>query len=171
MDQDTSGQIIINRAALFSFDQVDANSANNSAFAEIDVQKADMQITQAVNNATPDEGKVIVYTINAKNLGPSLATGVVVEDMLPAGVTYVSHVADQGIYDRRTGLWVVGDLASGQNRDLLISARVDAGTSGNRIDNLASLRSVDQQDPGHGQQQRHRAHRRAHRRSAGAQER
>jgi len=41
-------------------------------------------------------GAVLTYTVTAKNNGPSGATGVVVTDALPAGVTYLSASPSQG---------------------------------------------------------------------------
>lgn len=52
------------------------------------------------------------------------ATGVLVKDVLPAGLTPVSVVAD-GTYDVATGAWEIGDMAKGTTATLLVETRVD----------------------------------------------
>ena len=67
---------------------------------------ADVGVTITVSNATPNVGDTITYTITVSNAGPSLATGVSVQDKLPAGLTFVSATPSQGTYhllDRRLG--------------------------------------------------------------------
>jgi hypothetical protein len=63
------------------------------------------------------------------------------EDKLPAGLTYVSHT-------EATGEWNIGNLASGVTADLEITVTVDAGTSGTQITNIVSVKAVDQVDEG-----------------------
>ena len=47
----------------------------------------DLSLTKTVEDATPSIGGNVVYTITVMNDGPSTATGVVVEDILPLGLT------------------------------------------------------------------------------------
>lgn len=77
----------------------------------------------------------VTFTItlsNAANL--SAATGVVVTDLLPAGLTFVSATAAQGTYDSETGVWTVGTLASGGSTTLSIVAAVT--TPGVKVNNV-----------------------------------
>lgn len=46
---------------------------------------SDLQVTKVVNNATPNVGQNVTFTIVARNNGPVNATGVVVNDLLPSG--------------------------------------------------------------------------------------
>jgi len=67
----------------------------------------------------PEPGRCkIIWTVTVTNKGPGDATGVEVTDLLPAGLTFVSATASQGSYDETTGLWTVGDLASGATATL-----------------------------------------------------
>ena len=89
------------------------------------------------------------------NKGPDDATGVVVSDMLPNGVTFVSSRSAGGSYKPGTGAWDIGALAArrtirlapGQSVSLQIDAMVDAGTSGKTIHNPAAVTQLDQVDP------------------------
>jgi len=60
-------------------------------------------------------GSPITYTVTASNNGPSAATGVVVTDTLPAGVTFVSASSTQGTCTNAPGTVTcpVGGLANG----------------------------------------------------------
>ncbi|MCD6136616.1 DUF11 domain-containing protein, partial [Candidatus Bipolaricaulota bacterium] len=107
---------------------------------------ADLSLTKSVDNAEPQEGDTIVYTITLTNGGPSTATGVQVTDALPAGLTYVSDNGG-GAYDSGTGVWSVASLASGSSMSLAISATVDVGTAGSTLTNTAEVTVAGQPDP------------------------
>ena len=77
-------------------DGVDAersDSGNDSATASGDAgqRAADIRIVKTVDNATPTIGQNVTFTVTATNLGPGVATGVVVQDLLPTGYTFVSE--------------------------------------------------------------------------------
>jgi len=118
------GGIITNTVRVQDADETDPKGDNNSDAASILVNPVDLQVSKTVNVEEPQEGQEITYTVNVKNLGPSLATGVVISDPLPAGVTFLRATASQGAYDAATGLWQVGDLEEGQNVSLWVGARV-----------------------------------------------
>ena len=107
----------------------------------------DLVVTKTVDNATPNEGDTINYTVTLTNNGPTDGTGVEITDVLPSGLTYVSDTATQGSYDSATGVWVVGSLADGVNATLAITATVDGGTGGTVITNTAQITAADQFDP------------------------
>jgi len=84
----------------------------------------DLEVTKTANVSSAKSGDTVIYTIKVKNNGPDTATGVEVTDHLPAGVTYASHNAGQGIYTSGTGLWTVGTLANGASATLTISVTI-----------------------------------------------
>jgi len=106
----------------------------------------DIDITKTVDDATPTEGDTINYTIGVGNAGPATATTVQISDLLPAGVTFSSAAASQGLYDPATGNWFVGTLNPGSSVTLTLAATVDAGTSGSTITNTAGVAFVSQSD-------------------------
>lgn len=76
-------------------------------------------------------GDEIMYVLTATNNGPSDATGVVINDLLPAGVTYSSHTASGTTTyapdntNGNEGDWTIGDLADGETVTLNISVTID----------------------------------------------
>ncbi|KGE87988.1 hypothetical protein IX84_11755, partial [Phaeodactylibacter xiamenensis] len=83
----------------------------------------DLELTKVVDNATPNVGEEVTFTVTVENQGPSDATGVAVRDNLPSGYTFVSS---NGAYDDATGIWTIGDLANGASVSLEITASVNA---------------------------------------------
>ena len=96
---------------------------------------ADLTLTKDVDNATPNVGDNVVFTITVTNDGPSEATNVAVEDMLPNGVSYVSSTPSQGTYDNTSGIWTVGTIAYPGSATLQITVTVlGSATVGNYTD-------------------------------------
>ena len=110
-------------------------------------KEADLVISKTVDNSTPYENDMIVYTITLVNNGPSAATGVTVSDQLPDGVSFISAIQGQGAYTSGTGVWTVGDISSDASAILTINATVDSGTADSTITNTASVSTSNQSDP------------------------
>ena len=73
---------------------------------------ADLSIVKTVDNATPNVGSNVVFTLVVTNDGPSDATGVSVSDQLPSGYSYVSDDGG-GAYVApiwTMGIWPMGPL-------------------------------------------------------------
>jgi len=149
----TGGSTLTNTASVSGLDQTDPNAANNSAAVNltvaIPVVSADLAVTKSVDNATPNEGDTILYTVTVTNTGSSAATGVSLSDVLPAGLSYVSDdAASTGTsYASGTGVWAVGGLSTAAAATLHITATVDAGTGGSTLTNTASVSGLVQTDP------------------------
>ncbi len=140
----TSPNPLTNVATITHSDQFDPNPANNTATAPDSPQQADLALTKTVNNASPNVGDTITFTIGLSNAGPSNATNVSVADALPTGLTLVSDTPSEGTYDPITGLWTVGDVSAGGSLTLLIMASV---ISSNATTNVATITHADQFDP------------------------
>ncbi len=85
---------------------------------------SDVSVTNSVTTAPTHVGDLVMFTVTAGNDGPNGTTGVAVTDRLPAGLTYVASLPSIGTYDPITGVWAIGDLASGTSQTLTITARV-----------------------------------------------
>ena len=136
-------------------DQFDPNTANNTASATETPQEADLVVAKQVSNPTPNPGDKIVYTVTVTDAGPDTATGVVVTDLLPAGVTFVSATPSQGSFDNITGLWNVGTIATAASATLAITASVVERGQRDQHGDHHARRPV---RPEHRQQHRHCGH-------------
>ncbi|GEO07078.1 hypothetical protein AAE02nite_47420 [Adhaeribacter aerolatus] len=75
-------------------------------------------------------GENITFTITARNLGPLDRTNVRVNDVLPAGLTYISSSTTSGTaYDPATSLWVINNLPVGVTETLTIVTRINTSPS------------------------------------------
>ncbi|MFN2465389.1 MAG: hypothetical protein ABR598_03885, partial [Candidatus Dormibacteria bacterium] len=140
----TTPGVHTNTATKTGEDQPDPNPGNDSASASVNALQADMAVTKTVDNATPTVGQNVTFTVTATNNGPNDASGVVLTDLLPAGLTFVSATPSQGTYTSGTGAWALGSLANGASATLsVVATATQAGT----ITNTASLTHEDQADP------------------------
>jgi uncharacterized repeat protein (TIGR01451 family)/fimbrial isopeptide formation D2 family protein len=108
------------------------------------VSSSDLSLTKVTTNPGSGVGSTAVFTLTLTNTGPSDATGVAVRDQLPAGLTYLSSIASVGSYNSGTGIWTVGNVASGISPTLQISARIDVVGS---LTNTAQVSTSNQPDP------------------------
>lgn len=108
--------------------------------AELSIAKTADEAAPPVD-ADPDapaEPTEVTFTIEVTNNGPHDTTGVVVSDVLPAGLTYVSDDG-AGSYDDTTGEWAVGDLANGATATLhIVAMRSPNATATNTATIIAS---------------------------------
>lgn len=151
----------VNNAEVIASDQKDPNSTPNDGtgddFSTVTTTPSalvNLAVVKRINNATPDVGSTVVFTIEVVNNGPSDATTVVVNDKLPSGYTWVSDNA-AGSYNNASGDWIIGNLANGAKRTLNISATVNptgdylntakatsTENDGNLTDNTSSVTST-----------------------------
>jgi uncharacterized repeat protein (TIGR01451 family) len=88
-----SGPSLVNVASTSS-NVNDPNLGNNSSPATTTVTpQADLAIAKS-GPASVAPGQLITYTINVSNLGPSTAASVVVNDLTPPGLVFVSNSGD-----------------------------------------------------------------------------
>ena len=84
----------------------------------------DLEVTKTVDNVNASVGNNCVFTITTTNKGPYKATGVNVNDVLPAGYTFVSATPSVGTWSAPN--WTVGNLINGESATLSIVATVNA---------------------------------------------
>ena len=156
-DVDADATSSITNTATVTASTTNPNSANDSAQATITMQSSgcgsncgggggggggsvftDMSITKTVDNASPATGATIHYTLTAKDGGQNPTFAVVADDILPAGLTFVSATSSEGSYASSTGVWTIGALNAGQAVTLTITAMVTA-PGGTAITNTATV--------------------------------
>lgn len=101
----------------------------------------DLSLSKTADNLTPTLGGNVTFTLTVSNAGPDDATGVVVTDLLPAGLDYVSD--DSGAYVPGTGVWTVGAIANGGSATLNIVTEL---TLTGPVVNITEITGQDQMD-------------------------
>ena len=89
------------------------------------------QLTQSkvVDVETATTGQTLTYSMSVGNTGSAGATGVSAQDLLPAGVTFVSaDTGGVGSYSPASGIWTIGTVPQGASSTLTITATVNQGT-------------------------------------------
>ena len=116
----------------------DPNSTNNvtlpvittvTPLADVGIGKSGPASVLATSN--------LVYTISVTNFGPSSASGVVVTDALPAGVSFVS-ASGNGINSGGVVNWTLGTITSGQVSNVTVTVTAPASGS---LTNIATASS------------------------------
>jgi uncharacterized repeat protein (TIGR01451 family) len=116
-----------------------------------DENMADLNVLKTVNNDSVAAGTDVTFTVTvnrqADATGFEAPTGLKIKDLLPVGLTYVSHTAPTGtFYNPTTGIWNVGSALSGATTSLVLSITASADSSG-VLSNIAEVFSVNEGDP------------------------
>lgn len=116
---------------------------------------ADLSLTKSFVDTTPNTpllaGDQVDFTLRVSNTAiagvqSTTATGVRVQDLLPAGFSFVS--ATGGTYNPQTGIWEVGSVAVGSSQTLTIRATIlGTGASLAAYTNTAQIIASNQFDP------------------------
>jgi len=88
----------------------------------------DVGVTKVADQTQPGVNQPVKFTITVTNHSGEGVTGVVVKDLLPAGLLYTSHTAQQGTYVPATGIWNVGAMASDQSLTLTVNVKLIIAT-------------------------------------------
>lgn len=105
--------------------QYDWNESNNHDNESVNTVKiADLSVIKLINNSNPNYNDLIKWTIIVSNNGPNMATGVIVNDLLPKSVEYISSYLSKGFYNPVNGIWDVGNLNAGEKLQLNIVSKI-----------------------------------------------
>ena len=101
----------------------DPNPGNNTATASVQVQGADLSMTQVASTTATAPGTTITYTETVTNSGPNAATGAVLYQQTPPNTTFASMTPPTG--------WTCTSPAVGATGTVLCSATaaVNANTT------------------------------------------
>jgi uncharacterized repeat protein (TIGR01451 family) len=132
--------------ATSGFDNAVTATSNNVST----ISTADVAATKSNNNATPQPGQTITYTLNFTNSGTGTATGAVLRDTLDANVTYVGGsfniLSGGGSYTFNSGVltWTIGSIAGGGTGQATFQVTVDDPlAAGTVISNRATIAYTD----------------------------
>ena len=132
-----------NTASVRTSDQYDPDPDNNTDSVTETPKYADLKVEKVVDDARPNVGDTITFTVTLSNLGKDTATDVTIADTLPVGLAFLSATPAQGSYDEGTGIWDVGSLASLGSTTLTITALVVSGVAQTNVATVASANEFD----------------------------
>jgi large repetitive protein len=147
---------ITNKAQITKSDQYDPDSQTNNGTENneddtdavtIGGQQADLSLKKDIDNANPNIGDIVTYSITVNNAGPSVATNVEVKDILPKGLQFVSSVDFVSTGDTLKAS--ISNVQIGTPKIVTFKAKVLTPTADSRqpIANKAEISKSDQQDP------------------------
>ncbi|MEA5460972.1 hypothetical protein VB796_18065, partial [Arcicella sp. LKC2W] len=153
----TQAGSILNKAEVSMSDQYDPDSQPNTGTEDgqddtggvlIGGQQADLSLQKSVSNTNPNVGDVVTYTITVANAGPSTATNVTIQDILPTGLQFVSSGTLTNTLGTLTNTSPMTVLV-GTPINLTFNARVltPAVNTALIINNRAEVKTVNQFDP------------------------
>ena len=99
---------------------------------------AELAVTKSVDKPSVLTGGQAVFTLTVQNTGPNPAANVVLTDLLPTGLTWVSDDSG-GKYNRTTGLWTVGAIPV--NGTATLKVTVKGTTEGTFLNAVTALTS------------------------------
>jgi uncharacterized repeat protein (TIGR01451 family) len=137
----TNGADFSNTASVMSATTPDPNTNNNTAKVTGTISNtANLSITKT-GPTTANEGDLLTYTVTLMNTGPLDAQGVVLTDVLPAGLSFVVASTSQGTFTQTGGTvtFTIGTVTNGQT--ITASVVAMAGEEGSFID-TASVTST-----------------------------
>jgi len=142
----TEGTTIENTAVYSTSVPVDPTADADMAF--IDVASPNVDILKTVDNAFPNAGDTITFTLKATNTNIGLTgtdlTGLTFSDILP---TQVASFTTSGSGMFTGGVWTVGDLAKGAMKSIDIIAVLKTGIEGETFTNTVTYLSSTPTDP------------------------
>jgi uncharacterized repeat protein (TIGR01451 family) len=137
---------VLDQMVTVSSDGLDGNLSNNTSSTTTQVvPAADIAVTISGSSPEADPKDDFVYTVSATNDGPSDATGVVLLDTLPAGVTFVSASSSQAsapTYSNGVVSLSIADISQGTTVTLAIVVAPTAEPGSTLLDS-ASVAAVE----------------------------
>jgi uncharacterized repeat protein (TIGR01451 family) len=121
-----SGAQVLTNTAIISAATPELNAANNRASAYI-YRQADLTLAKSAQSSDGlNPGSALTFTLSYLNRGGSTATGVVITDILPAGLLTPSFTSSGAVLTPTgTFVWKVADLPVGAGGRITVTARAD----------------------------------------------
>ncbi|AUB56385.1 hypothetical protein BK007_10410 [Methanobacterium subterraneum] len=130
--------ILFNTVAITSSTYItDPDNTSDTVFTTVEQESA-IELEKTVDNARPDVGDTITYTVTVHNNGPSDAINIQIQDIMPAGFKNVVITHSKGNYNSETGIWIL-HLDTGENATLNLTGEVTSLLAGKNTTNTATL--------------------------------
>ena len=129
----------------------DTNPGNNTSSATVTVRTktADLGLSKSVSETSPLAGHEVFYTITVTNGGPDQADDIVIEELVPDGLSIAGGIDLNavGSFDPQTRLWRIPTLAAGATSRLNVVATPGTASAGQVLTNTVRVTSVGATDP------------------------
>lgn len=151
-DELVNGTILTNTATVTATTP-EVNTTDNTARFRTTVQSdieptADLEVTKSVDDASPQVGDQVTFTVTIANKGPFKGRGITVRDLLTLGLDYVSHTTTLGTYTAPPdGRWVIDSLEVGASAEMVIVTEVASSIDGLIVENIAEVIFSALEDP------------------------
>jgi len=126
---------------------IDPDDEDDADDEPVEPQVSDLSLIKTVNDPTPNIGDDVTFTITVTNDGPSDATGVDIEDVVPNGYGAISSISDGGNAAANVITWTDFSIPAGGSVTVTFDAEVLAPGDGVDFGNVASVSDADQFDP------------------------
>jgi uncharacterized repeat protein (TIGR01451 family) len=131
--------VVTNTADITASLPLDSNPANNQASVDFTMQCTDLSLTKTVDNATPQVGDQIMYSVTLTNPNSTPATNITVTDVLPSCLTFDSWQASAGTYNPNNGEWTVPSINPFTYMNVVIFATVTSSCGCGVVTNTADI--------------------------------
>ncbi|MEL6109098.1 MAG: SdrD B-like domain-containing protein, partial [Planctomycetota bacterium] len=139
VNEDATGTV--DNTGSFTLAGGETDTTNNSATASTTLDpQFDVSVTKVVDDDTPAPGATVTYTLGLTNAGPSTATGVILSDDVPTGLTFVSGTLEgnAATLSGSTVSFPAITLDSGETQNATLVFTLDVDASGT-ITNTATV--------------------------------
>ncbi len=119
----------INSVSTTGWDQFNQTLEPVTSTAQVQIREADLAISKFSQFDAVAAGDNLTYTLTITNYGPSSASGVVVTDTLPSGLTY-SEAAPLPISGPNPLVWNLGTLLPGETQTITMVTLVNSMATG-----------------------------------------
>jgi uncharacterized repeat protein (TIGR01451 family) len=96
----------------------------------------DIQISTTANVSSGKVNDIVTFTIKAKYIGNGTLTNLVVNNLIPSGLTYQSYTATYGTLSAGTATnkdWTIGTMYSGEEHILTVTTKVATVAGANTV--------------------------------------
>lgn len=134
----------VTNTATVTGDGVETNPSNNTVDRDVAITR--QAVLTLTKSDTPDPNSVggtLTYEILVTNTGPSTATNLVVQDTLPAGLTFTSVNTSAGTASEASGVITanIPSLAVNASATITVVTTIQTGFAGSTIPNTATAQS------------------------------
>lgn len=106
--------------------QISAGTGSSTVSTPCAANDSSLSLSKGADKTTAFTGDAVVFTLTVQNSSSQADTALVVEDILPLGLSFASGSASAGSFDSATGRWSIPSLASGASATLTLTASVIA---------------------------------------------